>query len=229
VLGMFFGVLVVPASAASILVAENAHDEALRVDLAGNAEVSWIASDGERHSLVVARSGALQIGGRLVGADASRAIATVAVPLLQTIRQGRDGTFYALQAWQRLPGAPVELRFSRWRGLPTQLTLQAICCKWGSENIQGTATFHGRAIFGNHSTPKGVPLDPFGRNVYLDSYRGDRWQRMMGILTHRPTGFFSLWIRHFWLGSQYRGTMIGPNWGWTLAPDAEAEARSSRR
>jgi hypothetical protein len=40
-----------------------------------------------------------------------------------------------------------------------------------------------------------VPLDSLGRNVYLDGYHGGRWQRMMGVLTHRPTGFFSLWIR----------------------------------
>ena len=51
---------------------------------------------------------------------------------------------------------------------------------------------------------------------------------MMGILTNRPTGFLSLWIRAYWQGTRYRGAISGPNWGWTLAPDAAAEAVSTR-
>ena len=50
---------------------------------------------------------------------------------------------------------------------------------------------------------------------------------MMGILTNRPTGYFSLWIRTNWYGTRYRGAIIGPNWGWTLGPDAAAEALST--
>jgi hypothetical protein len=52
---------------------------------------------------------------------------------------------------------------------------------------------------------------------------------MMGILTNRPRGSFSLWIRNYWQGTRYRGAIIGPNWGWTLAPDAQAEATTSLR
>jgi hypothetical protein len=122
---------------------------------------------------------------------------------------------------------PVELRFSRWRGEPTRLTLRAVCCKWGGENIEGTASFQGRPIYGHRSTPEGNPLDDLGRNVYLDSYRAGDWSRMMGILTNRPTGFYSLWIRTNWQGSRYRGAIIGPNWGWTLGPDAAAETPSA--
>jgi len=58
--------------------------------------------------------------------------------------------------------------------------------------------------------------------------RGGAWRRMMGILTHRNTGRFSLWIRPHWRGTAYRGTIIGPNWSWTLRPDAQALAQSSR-
>jgi hypothetical protein len=84
-------------------------------------------------------------------------------------------------------------------------------------------------VHGFHSTSAGVPLDPFGRNVYLDSYRAGGWQRMMGILAHKGSGAFSLWIRPHWEGSSYRGRVIGPNLGSTLAPDAEAICRSGRR
>jgi hypothetical protein len=98
----------------------------------------------------------------------------------------------------------------------------------GWREYPGKASFQGRPIFGQHSTAQGDPLDAFGRNVYLDSYRDNGWMRMMGILTNRPTGFFSLWIRSYWQGSRYRGAIIGPNWGWTLARDAAAETVSAR-
>jgi hypothetical protein len=213
---------------ASIMVAIGARDASLRVDAAGKAEVTWTGSDGARRSLVIDPSGSLRFGVRSIGADVSHATGAVLLPWLVVVRQTPDGRFYALQAWQRLHNGPVELRFSRWRGDPTRLTLQAVCCKWGGENIRGEASFHGKAIYGYHATPRGSPLDPYGRNVYLDTYRSGGWQRMMGILTHQPTGFFSLWIRPNWAGSHYRGTISGPNWGWTLGPDALAETSSSR-
>ena len=216
------------AGRASILVAKDARAASLHVDAAGDAEVTWAAANGVRRSLVITRTGVLRSGERLPGRDVSQPVTGLNLPIERALRQTPDGALYALQAWRRLPSGPVELRFSRWRGAPTTLTLRAVCCKWGTENVVGEANLQGRPIFGYRSTPQGVPLDPYGRNVYLDSYRDGRWERMMGILTHRPTGSFSLWIRPGWLGSRYRGTMIGPNWGWTLGPDAQAEASSSR-
>jgi len=213
---------------ASVKVADWARDPSLRVDAAGNAEVNWTTGDGRRLSLVIDGSGALHYGGRLGSADVSRPTADAAVPWAVVVRRAPDGGFYALQSWRRLVDGPLELRFSRWRGDATKLTLRTICCKWGSENVEGNASFHGRPIFGFEATPQGSPLDPYGRNVYLDTFRGGRWQRMMGILAKRPTGSFSLWIRAVWSGSAYRGTIPGPNWGWTLGPDASAEAHSSR-
>jgi hypothetical protein len=218
-----------PATAgASIMVAANARQATLRVTPSGAAEVDWTTAGGSRGSIVIWPSGRKRWEAHLSGRDVSYPATGVAIPVARVVRETPDGRLWALQAWRRLPGGPVELRFSRWRGAPTTLTLKAVCCKWHSENVVGKASFHGRAIYGFHSTPQGVPLDRFGRNVFLDSYRNGRWRRMMGILTHRPTGRFSLWIQRFWLGSAYRGTMIGPNWGWTLGPDAQAEAPSSR-
>ena len=212
---------------ASVEVAVDARGSAsLRVDAAGNAEVRWTAADGAQRSLLVGRDGSLRYGG-LSGGDVSHPAAGVAIPWPVAVRQTPDGSYYALQAWRRLVSGPVELRFSRWQGEPTKLTLRAVCCKWGHENVVGNASFHGRPIYGSKATAQGNPLDPYGRNVYLDSYRGGRWDRMMGILTNRPTGSFSLWIRPAWAGVQYRGTIPGPNWGWTLGPDALAQTATS--
>jgi hypothetical protein len=211
----------------SIKVADNARDATLRVDAAGDTEVDWTSSDGGRLSLVVDRSGSIRYGSRLSGADVSHPTPAGDLPWAVAVRQTPDGSFYALQSWQRLDNGPIELRFSRWRGDATLLTLHSVCCKWGGENVKGNASFHGRPIFGFKATRQGSPLDPYGRNVYLDTYRGGRWQRMMGILAKRPAGSFSLWIRPVWSGTAYRGTISGPNWGWTLGPDAFAQTVSS--
>jgi len=202
--------------------------ESLRVDTAGNAEVRWTGADGSRRSLLVGRDGSLRFGG-LSGADVSHPATGVSIAWAVVVRETPDGRFYALQAWRRLDNGPVELRFSRWEGEPTKLTLRVVCCKWGHVNVVGNASFHSRPIYGFKATRQGSPLDPYGRNVYLDSYRGGQWDRMMGILTHRPTGSFSLWIRPEWTGAEYRGTIPGPNRGWTLGPDAFAQSEEARR
>src|ERR671930_130165 len=220
--------LVVPGrAAASIMVASWARTPTLKVMAGGAAEVDW-TSGGRRHSVVIYRNGARRYGAHLKGRDVSFPTTAVSVPLALAVRQTPNGSFWALQAWRRLRTGPLELRFSRWQGVATTLTLQAVCCKWRSENVVGQATFHGRPFCGGHATSTGVPLDRFGRNVYLDTLRGGAWRRMMGILTHRNTGRFSLWIRPNWLGTAYRGTIIGPNWGWTLGPDAQAVTHTSR-
>ena len=218
-----------PSARASIKIAADVREAALRVDTSGDAEVSWTSASGDRGSLVVYRDGSLRYGATLAGPDVSRATGTVSIPWAVTVRRTADGSFYALQSWRRLAGGPVELRLSRWKGAPTKLTLRTVCCKWGHENVEGGASFHGTPIFGQRVTAQGAPLDPYGRNVYLDSFRAGHWLRMMGILTHTSTGTFTLWIRPEWSGSRYRGTISGPNWGWTLGPDAEAVATSSER
>jgi hypothetical protein len=220
--------LVLPGRAlASMKVASWASSPTLKITSRGAAEVGW-TTRGKRHSVVIYRNGSRRYGIHLKGRDVSFPTTAVSIPMALAIRQTPNGYFWALQAWRRLRTGPLELRFSRWKGAPTQLTLGAVCCKWRSENVVGQATFHGRAIFGYHATRTGVPLDNYGRNVYLDTFRGGAWERMMGILTHRNTGRFSLWIRPNWRGTAYRGTIIGPNWGWTLGPDAQAQTQSSR-
>jgi hypothetical protein len=215
-------------AAASLRVASNARRATLKVVAGRAAEVDFVRAGGGHGSVVIYPNGSRRFGAHLKGRDVSFPTTAVSLPMARVIRQTPNGRYWALQAWRRLRGGPVELRFSRWRGAPTLLTLGAVCCKWHSENIVGQATFHGRPIYGYHATSTGNPLDKYGRNVYLDTYRNNGWQRMMGILTHRPTGKFSLWIRPYWRGTAYRGRIIGPNWGRTLAPDAQASAPTSR-
>jgi hypothetical protein len=220
--------LLVPGRAAgSVMVASWARSPTLKVVASGAAEVDWTAA-GTRHSVVIYRNGTRRYGLHLNGRDVSFPTTAVSIPMAIAVRQTPNGSDWGLQAWRRLRTGPLELRFSRWKGAPTVLNLGAVCCKWRSENVVGQATFHGKPIFGRHATRTGVPLDKFGRNVYLDTFRGGAWRRMMGILTHRNTGRFSLWIRPYWRGTAYRGTIIGPNWGWTLGPDAQAQTQSSR-
>jgi hypothetical protein len=228
IVALIAAAVVAPTPAgASIMVASWARNPTLKVVAGGAAEVDWTAA-GARHSVVIFRNGTRRYGLHLKGRDVSFPTTAVSIPMALAVRQAANGDYWGLQAWRRLRPGPLELRFSRWKGAPTVLTLGAVCCKWRSENVVGQATFHGRAIYGYHATRTGVPLDKYGRNVYLDTLRGGGWRRMMGILTHRPTGRFSLWIRPNWLGADYRGTIIGPNWGWTLGPDAQAVTHTSR-
>jgi hypothetical protein len=220
--------LVLPLSAeASIKVAGNAKNASFRVNAKGVATVFWTTSSGRRMSAIVRPSGRVTYGKRAPGRDISRPSSAVRIPMQVAQRRTPNGRNWALQSWRRLRGGQYELRISRWFGAPTKLVLRARCCKWRSEIAGGRATFHGRPIYGYRFTRSGYPLDGLGRNVYIDSFRHGRWIRLMGILTHRPTGRFGLWIRKHWRGTQYRAKIVGPNWGRTLGPDAYAWTRSA--
>ena len=77
-----------------------------------------------------------------------------------------------------------------------------------------------RSSAGAH-TLSGRPLDALGRNVYIDVLRGDRWFRIMGVLT-RPRGFALLIRDAAWRGTRYRALVPGPNIDGDLAPDVTA-------
>jgi hypothetical protein len=221
----FLGLFLLPLPAeASIKIAGDARNPSFRVNAAGTATVIWRTAAGARRTAIVRPTGQLIYGRAASGGDVSEATTAVSIPMALSVRRTPDGRFWGLQSWRRLKGGPVELRFSRWRDAPTKLVVRTTCCRWGSEVVYGKATFHGRPIYGYSYTPQGVPLDRFGRNVYLDTFRGGSWRRMMGIIAKRPTGNFRLWIRPHWRGKYYRGRIIGPNWGRALAPDAQGRA-----
>jgi hypothetical protein len=139
-----------------------------------------------------------------------------------------DGSYWALQAWQRaLPDyglAPtptqsvVELHLSHWKGPLPVLTIKTDWAYRKFDHLYGSFTYAGSGVYGFRSTPAGVPLDTFGRNLYvdtLDSAYGPGWKRENSFLTHRTRGtfcygFFPHGSHPIGKGSQYRATIIGP-------------------
>ena len=217
------------APAASILVASDARNPTLRVDAEGVAEVSWRTADGERRYLLIPPTGLVLPGGRLDRPDVSSATAAAPIPFKRVLRRTPDGTLFALQAWPKSSGGPIELRFSRWTGEPTELTVAATCCKQNNETLEGAALFHGKPLFGSSPTPEGKRVRIF---VYLDCFacQGSprSWKRMTGVSTQGPGGTYSYFVPDRSLARRYRAILPGPNLGTTLAPDALAVAKSAR-
>jgi hypothetical protein len=116
-----------------------------------------------------------------------------------------DGSYWALQAWQRRlpllgfdPWLPHhsnwELHLSHFSG---ELPVLEVHPNWTYggrwQGVFGRYSYLGVGIFGYGATPKGVPKDKYGRNLYidtLDSAYGAGWKRESGILSHREKGTF---------------------------------------
>ncbi len=160
------------------------------------------------------------------------------LPWLVTACKAPDGSYWALQTWQRMlpnlglaPWKPEqsvwELHISHWTGEPATLEAYTDWSYHGRfHHLFGKYTYGGQAIFGFRSTSSGSPLDSFGRNVYLDtldSAYGSGWKRENSFLAHRPSGSFCYGFyphkpypgypagdRPQGHGSAYRLTAIGP-------------------
>jgi hypothetical protein len=130
-------------AAASVGVATNAAAPRLQVDAKGNAVITY-TTGGARKSVLVPMNGQILAGGRLTGADVSKPARSPRLPYVKVLRKGPGGWFYALQTWPAASG-PVELRFSRWKGNPTKLTLSAKQERLGVA-LQGKATLNGKPI-----------------------------------------------------------------------------------
>jgi hypothetical protein len=216
--------LVMPAAAtASVTVATNVQRPALRVDSHGYAEVSW-TSRGARHTFLIPPRGRGLPGGRLPGRDVSRATSAVKLPFQRVVRRTPDGRYWALQTWRLVRGGAVELRFSRWRGAPTTIELTTEP-RGGTELLRGRAAFQGRAVTGYWRTLEG---DPVREAAVVECFacRGRGWTWFNSVRTQRDGTFGAtvpLWAR----AKTYRATIVGPNIGATLAPDASAVAPTS--
>jgi len=194
----------------SIWIADGAAHPVLRIDAKGNAQVTWAQG-----SVVVPPQGQLHHGGSLSGPDVSKPAPASGIPFAVSVRRTPDGRLWALQAWQVVPGGPVELHLARWSGAPTQLTLAS-----DGTRLSGTVTFHGAPVTGTTSTLEGKHPRIY---VYLDCFAcGGKagWTRMIGVAP-KADGSFAVLLRPDWTGSRYRATVLGPNRGATLAPDAE--------
>jgi hypothetical protein len=153
-----------------------------------------------------------------------------------------DGSYWALQSWQRLlPNqgykafsslqASRELHLSHWSGALPQLDVFLDWAFRGKyHHLFGRYQYNGKPVHGYKSTSTGVPLDPYGRNIYLDvqdSTYGKAWVRENSFLAHKPSGtfcygfyprasYYDKTMRPAGNGLRYRATSIGPG----VAPDA---------
>jgi hypothetical protein len=152
-----------------------------------------------------------------------------ALASLVTACTAPDGSFWAVQSWDRdLPDyglAPtaaqsqLEVHLSHWTGPIASLSVHADWAYGGQWNhLWGAFTYAGAGVYGTASTAVGVPLDSFGRNVYvdtLDSAYGPGWRRENSFLTHRPGGTWCYSVNPHGshpagTGSAYRLTVLGP-------------------
>jgi hypothetical protein len=139
-----------------------------------------------------------------------------------------DGSYWALQAWQRgLPNYGVtptpeqgawELHLAHWTGQLPVLTIKSDWAYRRFDHLYGSFTYNGGGVYGFRSTRTGVPLDTFGRNLYVDTYDsvyGSGWKRENSFLTHRHGGtfcygFYPHGSHPVGRGTKYRATIIGP-------------------
>jgi hypothetical protein len=116
-----------------------------------------------------------------------------------------DGSYWALQNWQRVlpvlgfapfqPGqGDYELHVSHWTGPVAQLTVgEHWTYSHSAIGLFGQLTYQGQPVYGFQATPPGNPRDRYSRNVYIDtlnSVYGAAWHRETGILLHHPGGTF---------------------------------------
>ncbi len=148
-----------------------------------------------------------------------------------------DGSYWALQSWQRLirgyggTRGAVELHLSHWRGPIAHLEINQNWADGGFRHIFGRLTYRGVGVYGFSSTSQGNPLDSYGRNIYVDSFHsrlGKGWHRVGGFLTHHRGrtrgdfcyGFYPREGRPGGHGTKYRATVEGPG----VTPDVMWEA-----
>ena len=140
----------------------------------------------------------------------------------------QDGSHWALQSWQRmLPNfglrptatqAVWELRLSHWTSAIGVLDITLNGAYRRYDHMFGTFKYKGLPSYGFRSTPAGVPLDTFGRNLYVETYNsayGPGWKRENSFLMHSGSGafcygFFPHGSRPAAPGTIYRATIIGP-------------------
>jgi len=199
------------AATAAITVGSNASAPALRVDANGNAEVSWTAG-GRRTTMLVPASGPTTAGATLAGDDVSSPVRGNHIPFQRVLRWTPSGWYYALQAWRVDPDGPAALRFSRWRGVPTEVSLKA-------EKAGTGVRLYGRATLDEK------PLARPTGHVYLDALVHGTWRRVERVALSASASYRRT-VPKAKLGVSYRATVPGPNTGATYAPDASSVAEA---
>lgn len=236
VAGGLAGAVVDPA-AGSELLGRGGGRASLQVNGAGQAHVAWYAN-GRTHHVVAAnainarppRLGVPQVsfrlhyGARTIAAAGCRRYDGPPLAWLVQACGAPDGSYWALQRWQRLKPnyggrrGQWELRLSHWTGPLPQLELWTDWAYRRFDHLYGRLSYRGEPVHGFRSTPQGSPLDAYGRNLYLDTFDsryGPGWRRENSFLAQRPNGavcygFYPHGSRPVGKGSRYRATVIGP-------------------
>jgi hypothetical protein len=127
-----------------------------------------------------------------------------ALALLVAACKAPDGSYWALQSWQRVmpmrgvaPFAPrhgaVELHVSHWSGEPSVLEVSPNWTYGGRwQGLFGRLTHRGAPAHG-FRTPTASRSDRYARFLYidtLDSAFGSGWRRASAIVTHVGNGAF---------------------------------------
>lgn len=152
------------------------------------------------------------------GPNACRPYGGPELPWLVAACTAPDGSYWAVQRWRRLipkggnRGA-WELHLSHWTGRLASLRIR-VDARRMSDVLFGQFTYRGVPVHGFRSTRRGMPLDRYGRHIYLDAYGsayGRGWHRVDGFLARKPKGSFCYALGPTGgKGRRYRATAIGP-------------------
>lgn len=230
------------------IVGRNASRATLRIDRGGHAHITYVT--GGRRVRIVAwgaidarppRRGLPQVKFRLRyrAGGAGVCLPYDGPPLAWLVKacKAPDGSYWALQSWQRLRPSfggttgPAELHLSHWRGPLPRLVIYQNWVSGSMRHIFGRLTYGGEGVYGFGSTPHGNPLDSYGRNIYLDTFDsryGKGWHRETGFLTHHRGHTLGDFCYAFYPhvghprgdGTKYRATVEGPG----VTPDVMWEA-----
>jgi hypothetical protein len=160
------------------------------------------------------------------------------LPFVVAACKASDGTYWALQSWQRrLPMRGVEpfrpdqagheLHLSHWSGPLPVLEVSPNWTYGGRwQGLFGRLTYEGQPVYG-FRTPTSRQSDPYARYVYvdtLDSSYGPGWRHDAGKVLHQRNGAFCYSFvpqptpRHYPVqevrgpgnGKRHRVTVMGP-------------------
>ena len=233
--------LVAPTTAvASELIGRDASDVRIEADAQGRALISfrsggqtkrllaWGAIDARPPSRVRPQVAFQLSSGGSIGSNTCGRYTGPPLAWQVAACTASDGSHWAVQAWQRLlpnygsPASPDraarELRLSHWTGAPAKLEVWTDWSYRRFHHLYGRLTYRGQGVFGFRSTRFGVPLDTYGRNVFVDTFDsgyGSAWMRENSFLTHAPGGgfcygFYPHGAHGVGSGKRYRATVIGP-------------------